>query len=177
MEASSWSARDWYPSPPPVFIQSLVRMPAAIHGARRNALRAVVLRAAVDVVKRQPVVHRHAIELRHRNIVEVPPGAAVVVAFVEPAVVAFDQVILVGGVEDQRVVVGVETQSAAAATSAAEGILHGLAAVFGHEDGHVHGVDAVELERIGENFAVIFRVLHFLVDAPRVQCSPPSSQR
>ena len=136
-----------------------------VDGARGNALGAVVLRAAVDVVKRQPVVHRHAVELGHRNVVEVPPRAPVVVAFVEPAVVAFDQVILVRGVEHQRVVIGVQPHSASAAAPAAEGVLHRLAAVLGQEHRLVHGVDAVELERIGEDFAVIFGILHFLVGA------------
>jgi len=54
---------------------------------------------------------RHAVELRHRNIVEVPPRMAVVVRFVQAAVVAFQQMVLIRRVEHQRVIVGVDLKA------------------------------------------------------------------
>ena len=78
-----------------------------VASAGRAAHRAVVLRAAVDVVERGGVVHGDAIELRARERVEVPPGLAAVVRFVEPAVVARDQVQGVGRVEGECVVIDV----------------------------------------------------------------------
>ena len=56
--------------------------------AMRSAHRAVVLRSAADVVERHHVVHRDAVELRDRQVREVPPRAAFVPDLVETAVVA-----------------------------------------------------------------------------------------
>src|ERR1019366_6872497 len=130
----------------------------AVGSPRRDALRAVVLGAPVNVVKRQAVVHRHAIELRHRNVVEVAPGAAVVVGLIESAVVAFDQVLRVGGIEDQGVVIGVDSPT---------GALDGLTAVFGDEHVDIHAIDAVVLRGVGEDFAIVFGVLDFEGSAAR----------
>ena len=136
MFGSGQSARDWKPSPPPVFIQSLVRMPTRLSVRDGTPCDAVVLRAAIDVVEGQGIVHRDAVELRDRNVVEVAPGAAVVVGFVEAAVIAYEQVIGVGGVEGEGVVVGVDLPAGGG---------DGLAAVFADAHRHVHEVDAVVL--------------------------------
>ena len=99
MSGSFQSARDWKPSPPPVTSQSLVRMPTRFRVPRGNALRAVVLGAAIDMVERQGVVDGDAVELGDGDVVEVTPGFAVVIGLVEAAVVADEEVIRVSGVE------------------------------------------------------------------------------
>src|SRR5262249_7070649 len=55
--------------------------------ARWSALRAVILRAAIDVVKRHRIIHRHAIRLQAGQIREIPPARAAIVGLIEPAVV------------------------------------------------------------------------------------------
>ena len=65
----------------------------AVDRARRPALRLVVLRAAAHVVERQRVVDRDAIELRDRQVVEVPPRLAFVPRLVRAAVVADQDVV------------------------------------------------------------------------------------
>src|SRR5215831_7439250 len=65
----------------------------AIDSPRGHALRSVILRTAIDVVEGQSIVDGHAVELGDRKIVEVTPRAAVIVGFVEAAIVAFEQVI------------------------------------------------------------------------------------
>ena len=80
------------PSPPVTTNQSLFVEPFGDLRARRSAERAVVLRAAVDVVDRRRVVDFDVVELRHRQVGEVLPQPAAVPGLVEPAVAAFEQV-------------------------------------------------------------------------------------
>ena len=79
----------------------------AVERARRAADRPVVLRAAADVVERPRVVGRHAVELRQRQVGEVPPRLHAVVGLVEAAVVADDDVVGVDRVEHDLVVIDV----------------------------------------------------------------------
>ena len=60
---------------------------------RRAADGPVVLRAAADVVERLRVVGRDPVELRQRQVGEVPPGLHAVVGLVESAVVAEEHVV------------------------------------------------------------------------------------
>ena len=77
----------------------------AIERARRAANRTVVLRAAADVIERLRIVGRHAIELRQRQIREVPERLQAVPRLVEPAVVRDDVVLRIRGIEDDVVMV------------------------------------------------------------------------
>ncbi len=76
----------------------------AVDGAHRAAMRAVVLRAAIHIVKGKRVVERNAVELRHRHVVEMTPGRPAVEGFIQPAVISVEQMVCVGGVEDEDVV-------------------------------------------------------------------------
>src|SRR6185503_9071073 len=67
----------------------------AAQRSRRPAFRPVVLRSTADVVERLRVVDRHAVVLRHRNAGKKSKRRAFVVGFVQPAVVADQNVILV----------------------------------------------------------------------------------
>ena len=82
----------------------------AIHGARRTALRPVVLRAAADVVERLRVVDRNTVVLRHGQVGEKPERLTVVVGLVQPAVVSDEDVVHVNGIERDDVVIDVHTR-------------------------------------------------------------------
>ena len=75
--------RHWKPSPPPMLNQSLVRMPARFTVRDGPSTDAVVLRAAADVVERPRVVGRDPVELRQRQVGELPPGLHAVVGLVQ----------------------------------------------------------------------------------------------
>ena len=79
----------------------------AVERPRRPADRSVVLRAAANVVERPRVVRGHAIELRERQVGEVPPRLHAIVGLVEAAVVPDDDVIPIARVEHNLVVVDV----------------------------------------------------------------------
>ena len=79
----------------------------AVDRARRPADGAVVLRAAADVVERLRVVGGDAVVLRQRQVGEVPPRLHAVVGLVEAAVVREDDVVLVGGIEHDVVMIDV----------------------------------------------------------------------
>ena len=79
----------------------------AIHGARRALDRSVVLRAAADVVERPRVVGRDPVELRQRQVGELPPCLHVVVGLVETAVVADQHVPVIGRIPHHFVVIDV----------------------------------------------------------------------
>ena len=81
----------------------------AVLRAVGRAERSVVLRAAAHGVERRHVVHRHTIKLRNRQVREVTPRASFVIRFVEAAVVAEHDVIFVGGVRPDDVVIHVYT--------------------------------------------------------------------
>src|SRR5262249_21614822 len=130
--------------------------------ARWAALRAVVLGAAVDVVKGQRVIDGYAVRLQAGQICEIPPGRSAVVGFVQTAVVADEQVVGVRGIERQRVIVSVDRPWDA---------LHRLTPVVGDVNGDVHGVDAVELVRVGVDFAVILRIDNLVVALPDPGCT------
>ncbi len=71
-----------------------------------TAPRAVVLQAAADVVG-LPHVHADRVELAERREADLFPRLALVVADVEAAVVADDEVLIVARVDPERVVVAV----------------------------------------------------------------------
>ena len=79
----------------------------AVQRSRRTADAAVVLHAAADVVERPRVVDRDPVELRQRQVGELPPGLHVVVGLVEPAVVADHHVAVIARVPDDFVVIDV----------------------------------------------------------------------
>ena len=79
----------------------------AVERPRWPAYRSVVLRAAANVVERPRVVRGHAIELRERQVGEVPPRLHAIVGLVEAAVVPDDDVIPIARVEHNLVVVDV----------------------------------------------------------------------
>ena len=123
----------------------------AVHRTRagRTTDRVVVLRAAVDVVERLRVVDPYLVELRERKVFEPRPRRAAVVRFVKTAVAPPDQVIGVGGVDPQDVVVHVLVLL----TDLAEG----LAAVLGDLHPGVHRVDACFDLGIDEELLVVLR--------------------
>ena len=118
-----------------------------VEGARGTALGVVVLGAAVDVVEGLRVVEGDLVELRHGQVRAEAPRGAVVVGLVDAAVASHEQVLGVGGVEDQGVVVGVLRRVAEAAEV--------RAAVVGHVEPDVHLVDAAGLVRRGEDLLVV----------------------
>ncbi len=107
MFGSVGSTRATKPSPPVTMNQSLLVAPCGPARSRRPAERAVVLRAAVDVVDRRGVVDVDVVELRHREVGEVPPQPPAIPALVQPAVAALEQVIGVVGIDPDEVVVDV----------------------------------------------------------------------
>ena len=86
MFGSVGSIRATKPSPPVTMNQSLFVGALGAARPRRTSQGAVVLRAAVDVVDRRGVVDLHVVELRHREVGEVPPQAAAIPALVQSAV-------------------------------------------------------------------------------------------
>ena len=85
----------------------LVADAVAIEGARGAVHRAQVLRAAEDVVEGLAIAERDLVELRDREVREVPELAAVVEALVEARVGADEEVVGVRGIDPERVVVAV----------------------------------------------------------------------
>ena len=120
----------------------------AVHRPRRSALRLVVLCAAADVVERQRVVHGDAIELRDRQVVEVPPRFAFVPRLVRAAVVADHDVVLVLRVHPHRVEVHVDAVHVRHARPA-------LAAVTRPLEVRVGRPNRVVADRVDEDFLVV----------------------
>ena len=111
-----------------------------VEGAGRPVERPQVLRAAEDVVEGLAVVERELVELRDRQVGEVPPSRALVEGLVEARVGPGQDVCGVGGVDPEGVVVAVLLAAGAQ-------FGEGRAAVAGdvHED--VHLVDHVHVVR------------------------------
>ncbi len=84
--------------------------PDPVERPRRAADRAVVLGAAADVVERPGVVGVDPVVLRQRQVGEVPPRLHAVVGLVDAAVVGEDDVVLVGRVEHDVVVIDVHAR-------------------------------------------------------------------
>jgi hypothetical protein len=70
----------------------------------------VVLCAAAHVVKGAGVVGGDAVELRERQVGEMPPRLHAVVGFVEPAIVGQQHVVLVGRIEHDVVMIDVHAR-------------------------------------------------------------------
>ena len=107
MLGSVGSMRATKPSPPVTMNQSLLVAPCGPLRPRRAAERAVVLRAAVDVVDRRGVVDFDVVELRDRQVAEELPQSPAVPRLVQSAVAALEQVIGVVGIDPDVVVVDV----------------------------------------------------------------------
>ncbi len=118
-------------------------------GARRTALRVVVLGAAVDVVEGLGVVDRHAVVLPQRHVGLELPGRAGVPGLVDAAVAADQQVVGVGRVDPQRVVVDVAVLALHPAPA--------LAAVAGDLQEGVEHVDLVDVDRVADQLVVVLR--------------------
>ena len=121
------------------------------HVARRTAEGEVVLRPAADVVERLGVVDREAVELRDGQVREETPRRALVVRFVEPAVVAEQDVVAVRRIELDRVMVHVH------AGALDRRRLPGLPTVGAPLDVDVHRPDPVGAIRVHENLVVVLR--------------------
>ena len=156
MFGSSGSLRVWKPSPPATMNQSLVRTPHRFVERDGPAERPVVLRAAADVVERLRVVHRHAVELRNRQVGEEPPRRAFVVRFVQPAVVGQEHVAPVRRIERQVVVINMDVETIAAVVLPV-GASPRLAAVGAALHIDVHRVDRVGPVRVDEDLVVVLR--------------------
>src|SRR5262249_62381359 len=102
-------------------------------GPTGTAPGAVILQAAVDAV-RLARLQPDGVELGERQVLQVLPGLATVVAVVHAAVAAGDQVTGVGRVDPQGVMVGVDARSSVRAES--------LAAVLGNVQGDAGDVNA-----------------------------------
>ena len=116
---------------------------------RRTTLGVIVLRAAVNVVKRLTVVEGELVILRHRQVFHVSPGRAEVEALIHPAIRPHHDVIGVGGVENDGVHVAVLI-----------GVLHGrkgLAAILGFLNGRPHQIETIKLVWAGEDLLIVVR--------------------
>ena len=123
----------------------------AVHAgrARRSTERGVVLRTAIDVVEREIVVGRRLVELRDREVGLELPGRATIPGFVEAPVTAVEHMVRVRGVDPHRVTVHMLVRFRDLAPA--------LAAVLGDVQPGVHGVDAIDIVRIGNQFVVVLR--------------------
>src|SRR6185312_10348256 len=116
-------------------------------GARGASLVVVVLGAAVDVVERLGVVHRHVHVLAEREVRLPFPRGGAVPALVEAAVAADEVVIGVGGINPDDVVIDVFVGLAQ--------LVEGGAAVVGDGDGGVEFEDAVGVFGVGGDLSVV----------------------
>ncbi len=118
-----------------------------VERTRRAAHGEVILRAAADRVKRLLVANADFVELRDGQVREHAPRLAIVVRFVDTTVVADDDVIAVGRVEDHLVMVDVHGKGTRAALDAHVG--ERLAGVLGplHVGvDHPHGVGVTRID-------------------------------
>ena len=127
-------------------------------GTRGTTQCVVVLRAAIDVVERRAFIHRHTVELCHRQVRLVMPVCTAIPGFINAAIVAVDQMIGVGGVNPQRMIINVlvfftET-------------LPGFSAVFSHVIEGIHRVHPIRVFRIGYQLLVILRTAGHIVSHP-----------
>ena len=117
--------------------------------ARRPTLTVVVLGAAVHVVKRFVVVNSDLIVLSDGHVVDETPCFAKIVRFVNAAIVANQQIVLIIWVERHRVMVDV--------LGVVLEFREVFSAVFRHVQMHVHLVNAVKLMRAREQLLVVVR--------------------
>src|SRR3954468_9921129 len=118
-----------------------------IRRARRAFNRSVVLRAAAHVVERPRVVERDPIELRQRQVRELPPRLHVVVGLVQAAVVAEQHVTVIAWIPHDFVMIDVDTGKRQVAPR--------LAAVLAARDLRPRGVDRFGVLRVDEDLVVV----------------------
>src|SRR3954452_13415231 len=119
----------------------------AVRRARRALDRSIVLRAATNVVERPRIVERDPIELRQRQVRELPPRLHVVVGFIETAVVADQHVTVIAWIPHDFVMIDVHAGQRQVAP--------GLAAVFAARDLRPRGVDRLGVLRVDEDLVVV----------------------
>ncbi len=129
-------------------IPVLVADAVHVEGARWTVQGALVLQPDQDVEERLAVAERHLVDLRHRQVREVPEGPPLVEGLVQPGVGAHQEVVTVGRVDPQGMVVAVLV------VAGLEG-LHRRAAVSGDMEEDVHLVDPVGVEGRGLELLVI----------------------
>ena len=129
----------------------------------RAAERVRVLQAAVDVVRRRHV-DADPVELADRQVVHLVPGDAAVEGEVEPAVVAEDEVLRVGGIDPERVMIAVHADVVGRAHACrwrrarpVTGSRERPAAVVGDEQRRAEDVEALVVGRIDVDLAVVHR--------------------
>src|SRR5262245_38705122 len=130
---------------------------AASASLARAAPTAVILQASANVV-RLSHVHSDSVELRRRDVVNELPSRGLVVADIQTAVVADNQVVRVIRIDPQRVVIAVRD---------ALNHLERFAAVGGFVEGGAAGVDDLVVLGVDTNLAVVHRAIVVVAhDAP-----------
>ena len=128
-----------------------VRVHDAVHIARsrRAAPAEVILRAAVDVIKRRGVIDVDIVELKRRQVRFELPELAAVVGFVDAAVAADEDVIGVARIHPDGV--RIDVLVAVAQHS------NGASAIVGHAEIRIRGVEFFGILGIGDDLAVVHR--------------------
>ena len=121
-----------------------------VRGPRGTQQRSQVLRAAQHVVERLRIVEGELVELRDRQVREMPPSRAVVERLVETGVGAHEQVVAVVRIDPHRVVVAVLLASRSQ-------VVEGPAAVARDLEKHVHLIHQVGILRGGLDLLVVMR--------------------
>jgi hypothetical protein len=93
------------------------------------------------------VVHGHAVELRHRQVGDESPVASAIMGFIHATIGADDEVLRVVRVDPDGVVVHVLLLLANPA--------EGAPTVLRHLQDDVSRIDAIDIERIGEDLVVV----------------------
>ncbi len=122
---------------------------------RRAAERVVVLRPAIDVIKRRAVIDGHAIELRDRQVPLVRPVGGAIEALIDAAVAADEQIVRIVRVDVERVIVNV----AILVRHAGER----LAPVVRHLHERVKRINPIRVLRVAHQFVVILRAAGVVV--------------
>src|SRR5262245_20426260 len=129
---------------------------AASASLARAAPTAVILQASANVV-RLSHVHSDSVELRRRDVVNELPSRGLVVADIQTAVVADNQVVRVIRIDPQRVVIAVRD---------ALNHLECFAAVGGFVEGGAAGVDDLVVLGVDTNLAVVHRAIVVVAHDP-----------
>ena len=108
---------------------------------------AVVLQSAVDLV-RIPIVERHMVELRDRQIHRMPPAILAVLGDPQPPVVAGDRMLDVGGVDPDVMPVAVASPA---------GVRKALSPVLAHDQSAARLEDVVGVGRVDDEAAEVER--------------------
>src|SRR4030095_6803508 len=123
----------------------------------RAAPTTIILQTAANVV-RLSHVHGDRVEPRRRDVVNELPSRGLIVADIQTAVVADNQVVSVIRIDPQRVVIAVRD---------ALNHLESFAAVDGFVEGSAAGVDDLVVLRVDANLAVVHRAIVVVAhDAP-----------